>query len=318
MCGATKKNAQTRRHGGGLSPRVRGNPARGGVAESATGPIPACAGQPGCRGALGLALWAYPRVCGATSPMARSAALCTGLSPRVRGNLDFGQHLGPRVGPIPACAGQPFPAPPDWCYARAYPRVCGATLRLKREGAIRQGLSPRVRGNLVAGVKWRDFVGPIPACAGQPGQQESCAGNHRAYPRVCGATGTWTAIGPASRGLSPRVRGNLRDLQLKAGRPGPIPACAGQPRAVHVGNVLARAYPRVCGATSSFVMRRFSIWGLSPRVRGNRTLPTGATKGKGPIPACAGQPWPAPALAGLCRAYPRVCGATAGVVRCSA
>ena len=229
VCGATQVRAAKRASDEGLSPRVRGNLRVGHHRSRILGPIPACAGQP-----LGAffnqdELMAYPRVCGATPRRYRPGPAPWGLSPRVRGNLCSCARSACHLGPIPACAGQPIwssmPASAVW----AYPRVCGATLRLKREGAIRQGLSPRVRGNLVAGVKWRDFVGPIPACAGQPGQQESCAGNHRAYPRVCGATGTWTAIGPASRGLSPRVRGNPRQHAARSRSLGPIPACAGQP-----------------------------------------------------------------------------------------
>ena len=49
-----------------------------------------------------------------------------------------------------------------------YPRVCGGTDGLERVCQGGQGLSPRVRGNLV----WRDVdietIGSIPACAGEP------------------------------------------------------------------------------------------------------------------------------------------------------
>ena len=51
---------------------------------------------------------------------------------------------------------------------RAYPRVCGATVKGMKYQAHQQGLSPRVRGNLVNDMLPAPFIGPIPACAGQP------------------------------------------------------------------------------------------------------------------------------------------------------
>ena len=73
---------------------------------------------------------------------------------------------------------------------------------------------------------------------------------------------------------------------------------------------ISRAYPRVCGATPAAAMVRADPEGLSPRVRGN--LPRGGFgwHGRGPIPACAGQPASRSSSVRLLRAYPRVCGAT--------
>ena len=79
-----------------------------------------------------------------------------------------------------------------------------------------------------------------------------------------------------------------------------------------------RVYPRVCGGTCHRP-------GLSPRVRGNRSVVPDmgsipACAGEPPttpirrsIPACAGEPGSIPACAGepRCReVYPRVCGGT--------
>ena len=53
-----------------------------------------------------------------------------------------------------------------------------------------------------------------------------------------------------------------------------------------------------------------SVWGLSPRVRGNPYM-SGLTRIMcGPIPACAGQPAEVGVQDDKLRAYPRVCGAT--------
>ena len=53
----------------------------------------------------------------------------------------------------------------------------------------------------------------------------------------------------ASKGLSPRVRGNLRPESRESGSEGSIPACAGN---LSYGNVTGQpngVYPRVCGGT---------------------------------------------------------------------
>ena len=51
---------------------------------------------------------------------------------------------------------------------RVYPRVCGGTLFVNRRQFLFDGLSPRVRGNLliVPAVVVRERS--IPACAGEP------------------------------------------------------------------------------------------------------------------------------------------------------
>ena len=70
-------------------------------------------------------------------------------------------------------------------------------------------------------------------------------------------------------GLSPRVRGNheppgARSLGLRS-----IPACAGEP-VEHLCKVFPEwVYPRVCGGTLVRHLEPTTLWGLSPRVRGN-------------------------------------------------
>ena len=86
MCGGTDVATHTVASGGGLSPRVRGNPRAGIPAVPGERSIPACAGEPGipdCRAGGGRV---YPRVCGGTlyKMLAQSGGM--GLSPRVRGN----------------------------------------------------------------------------------------------------------------------------------------------------------------------------------------------------------------------------------------
>ena len=91
-------------------------------------------------------------------------------------------------------------------------------------------------------------------------------------------------------GLSPRVRGNRCTGGPGDCLPRSIPACAGEPVAVHV-------------------VGRF-VGGLSPRVRGNQPEVPIVYDGRRSIPACAGEPSrPSPCVT-LTRVYPRVCGGT--------
>ena len=87
VCGGTWANLSSAFLGGGLSPRVRGNPravARGSRFE---GSIPACAGEPQEHQAADIPSEVYPRVCGGTPQGGVPGDRNYGLSPRVRGNL---------------------------------------------------------------------------------------------------------------------------------------------------------------------------------------------------------------------------------------
>ena len=50
------------------------------------------------------------------------------------------------------------------------------------------GLSPRVRGNLLQKSTLLMGKGSIPACAGEPLAPDSCTSKPAVYPRVCGGT----------------------------------------------------------------------------------------------------------------------------------
>ena len=203
-------------------------------------------------------------------PAARILFDATGLSPLVRGNLQFG-HVGkPYSGPIPA--------------------------RRKRNGPIparksNKGLSPLVRGNRVD-REVRMTVGPIPARAGKPrytrsggkGLSPLVRGNPqcryarayatslvssinrtRAYPRSCGETPSAFVQGRiVRRGLSPLVRGN--PICAGGRLVGPIPARLAPDRScVQCGPIPARAGKPTVTAIASAL-------------------------GLGPIPARAGKP----------------------------
>ena len=94
MCGGTKGayvDAGVRK---GLSPRVRGNPARSTGRACVLRSIPACAGEPMISGCSQKPGQVYPRVCGGTRVPPPTRFCTSGLSPRVRGNQRQAAHPG--------------------------------------------------------------------------------------------------------------------------------------------------------------------------------------------------------------------------------
>ncbi len=192
----------------GLSPRVRGNrKGRNGVAAYSRS-IPACAGEPSGRGCRCLSMRVYPRVCGGTTGSQTPHNQSKGLSPRVRGNPGQTCPVFRPLRSIPACAGEPGSGAEAAADLRVYPRVCGGTGLHRQPGPLRNGLSPRVRGNPLrtgtSGTSGRS----IPACAGEPCPGPCARCGTGVYPRVCGGTQQGRPGCNAPVGLSPRVRGN--------------------------------------------------------------------------------------------------------------
>ena len=132
----------------------------------------------------------------------------------------------------------------------------------------------------------------------------------RVYPRVCGGTQRFWIADTASRGLSPRMRGN--HVSFPGSLPGSrsIPAYAGEPRDWIAGMTAVVVYPRVCGGTSLRWPHERRARGLSPRMRGNHFACGGACGIQWSIPAYAGEPRRWRRRRPWCAVYPRVCGGT--------
>ncbi len=290
VCGGTQASGVRPACIGGLSPRVRGNPASTGFSRSVIGTIPACAGEPTALRGWAPSAWDYPRVCGGTTAATAIRTKRTGLSPRVRGNHAAAPSIALAGGTIPACAGEPRLLPLVKRLPEDYPRVCGGTKAGASGCATADGLSPRVRGNRTPPACYALTAGTIPACAGEPGVRTTGMPSPADYPRVCGGTSFRGQGITPTNGLSPRVRGNPGFGLAAAGSFGTIPACAGEPRTRERLRGLRTDYPRVCGGTHRVLRVRVGIGGLSPRVRGNpAALPSDTVRG-GTIPACAGEP----------------------------
>ena len=130
--------------------------------------IPACAGEPLRRLLRSSNTGDDPRVCGGTTYYIDDVFTEEGRSPRVRGNLGVIAVVVPRIGTIPACAGEPLRASGCLSGIGDDPRVCGGTRNQPIEHHTSRGRSPRVRGN-PADLRLRTLRhGTIPACAGEP------------------------------------------------------------------------------------------------------------------------------------------------------
>ncbi len=89
-----------------------------------------------------------------------------------------------------------------------------------------------------------------------------------------------------------------------------IPACAGDPCLQGHRRASYRRHPRVCGGPISANLGWQLSYGLSPRVRGNRSRCLPYLLPVRSIPACAGEPGRTPCGLSQGTVYPRVCGGT--------
>ena len=134
----------------GLSPPTRGNRRRSLAGSRFSRSIPAHAGEPWSLGRNGARARVYPRPRGGTSGRSRVAFCAVGLSPPTRGNPERDSGGRPRLGSIPAHAGEPRRASLRRRMWRVYPRPRGGTRIPTPAGARGRGLSPPTRGNLRA------------------------------------------------------------------------------------------------------------------------------------------------------------------------
>ena len=174
-----------------------------------------------------------------------------GLSPRVRGIRPAGAQLCARLGSIPACTGNPSSRPPPPVRQTVYPRVYGESMIVMADLSVAEGLSPRVRGIHLDGEVAGRGRGSIPACTGNPGGGRGARARGGVYPRVYGESCATPYPRTRTLGLSPRVRGILRQPPASVVGRGSIPACTGNPSARTPGKERARVYPRVYGESPS-------------------------------------------------------------------
>ena len=168
MHGGTRKDLEEQCLAWGLSPHARGNLSTRHIRHIRHGPIPACTGEPCSRSRNCKLTGAYPRMHGGTMPMPAAIRWSWGLSPHARGNLDAQSPSNPRLGPIPACTGEPPPVRAWRHPMEAYPRMHGGTFGMTSCCVLHGGLSPHARGNRLQRMSSGDGSGPIPTCTGEP------------------------------------------------------------------------------------------------------------------------------------------------------
>ena len=166
VCGGIFRAVYTASNHTGLSPRVRGHHLLEAAGILKKRSIPACAGASDAGLDLQGVLEVYPRVCGGIIVRCPHFYRRIGLSPRVRGHPRRRTTTRRSGGSIPACAGASTGGATCRRPGGVYPRVCGGISLKEQSPAIKQGLSPRVRGHRDGALAGVAVVGSIPACAG--------------------------------------------------------------------------------------------------------------------------------------------------------
>ena len=227
-CGANGRSPRCKLSTAGSSPRVRGKHCCRTWWRSRRRIIPARAGQTPAMPHRAGSSPDHPRACGANNTTDDSYNLDHGSSPRVRGKLTLGVHVGDVRRIIPARAGQTMTSSKSIVAWTDHPRACGANTPSLKWCRYRFGSSPRVRGKQPAGDRLLLPLRIIPARAGQTGT--SSVRHHRRpdHPRACGANQDVVAMNTNMIGSSPRVRGKRNPKLRLHARGRIIPARAGQ------------------------------------------------------------------------------------------
>ena len=214
------------------------------------GSIPARAGEPAASSRTPFQRRVYPRTGGGTARECGRGVVPRGLSPHGRGNQRRVLGVVPRLGSIPARAGEPQATPilDAMLKAEVYPRTGGGTSAIASSRDLSAGLSPHGRGNLEDLPDPHPPPGSIPARAGEPSDPRPTNGTMAVYPRTGGGTCQLACETLRPEGLSPHGRGNRMAGSPAVASRGSIPARAGEPRVPgtlphppRVGSIPARA-----------------------------------------------------------------------------
>ena len=231
-----------------------------------------------------------PRGCGGAGGRHPLGGDREGRSPRVRGSPTRCPATGHERGSIPAGAGEPSPPARRADRAGVDPRGCGGAYVSRSAIVPVAGRSPRVRGSPRRAGRRRGGPGSIPAGAGEPKAGRYRGGKAGVDPRGCGGAMLILPSAPYDRGRSPRVRGSPTVARDHDGRPGSIPAGAGEPKDGQYLGKAIRVDPRGCGGAKERDGGAVFEQGRSPRVRGSLPRRTGGAGLRGSIPAGAGAP----------------------------
>ena len=170
-----------------------------------------------------------------------------GLSPRGRGKPHCEPPVDESARSIPAWAGETPLHKPRAGPKKVYPRVGGGNSTSALVCARSPGLSPRGRGKPSRIISQIFSRGSIPAWAGETTMLLRRPTLIWVYPRVGGGNSSGSSDSIFQTGLSPRGRGKLPKLFLRASRLGSIPAWAGETPSLPRSPCSPWVYPRVGG-----------------------------------------------------------------------
>ena len=231
----------------GASPRLRGKQCLGARRRPNKGCIPAPAGEtspnyryPGYPGV-------HPRACGGNPQSAPETLRGRGASPRLRGKPPRSPVLQAIAGCIPAPAGETRASPTESGPDGVHPRACGGNSGVGEAEIASRGASPRLRGKPDCADAGGGGKGCIPAPAGETVRWIEVDRPVTVHPRACGGNIAPRQPPPCGLGASPRLRGKRGGLPEGGGRPGCIPAPAGETADRISSSAPSWVHPRACG-----------------------------------------------------------------------
>ena len=195
--------------------------------ESASGIIPAYAGNTSHRHERGNCCRDHPRVCGEHVLGVLATSYGIGSSPRMRGTRAPERHGTRWTGIIPAYAGNTRCQGNNGLPNRDHPRVCGEHPSADSSPPASEGSSPRMRGTPPTREEKRHENGIIPAYAGNTRPLTYATARLRDHPRVCGEHCVGVVVFVGFSGSSPRMRGTHERHHRSSDALWIIPAYAG-------------------------------------------------------------------------------------------
>ena len=170
------------------------------------------------------------------------------------------------------------------------------------------GSPPHARGTRGRSPGALRQSGIIPACAGNTLRDSRLPERLEDHPRMRGEHSSSSSSCSCTRGTSPHARGTLEVGGAGKGRPGIIPACAGNTPSRTRRPSCGRDHPRMRGEHNSDSHRRNLLAGSSPHARGTHRAGVRLYRTVGIIPACAGNTRPYPSRSSPWRDHPRMRG----------
>ena len=211
----------------GSSPHARGTHDGELLARAWVGIIPACAGNTPFSASLRPSRRDHPRMRGEHHVIHAQHVRVSGSSPHARGTLSEHVHLEPRVGIIPACAGNTSPSSSPSSSSEDHPRMRGEHDAHPPAFVPELGSSPHARGTHYNNTFYGGRDGIIPACAGNTEGQGRLQRPHGDHPRMRGEHDERAVAARHDRGSPPHARGTRLVLHRQYLAAGIIPACAG-------------------------------------------------------------------------------------------